>query len=320
MSAANLPVVSVIVPVYNTAPFLHDCLESIKRQSFEQIEVIIINDGSTDESPYICERFASSDPRFRVIHKKNGGLAAARNTGLAVAHGDWIFFVDSDDYISNKCIESLLFCPNNSAADIICGDMTHSMESLESNCIAAVKLLTPSNAIIRTLYQRGLNNSLCAKLIKRSLFKSGLTFTPAIWYEDLDLFYRLYDKAKAVVHYQGAVYFYRDNPGSFINTWSESRLDVLRVTDEIEKYFQNRDPKLVKAAQDRKFSANFNILALIYKNRVSIPEVEQKCIREIKRLRLQTLLNRHVRFKNKAGAIASYGGRPLIRLLSKIVY
>lgn len=319
MNAANRPIVSVIVPVYNTAPYLRECLESICRQSFDQIEAIIIDDGSDDGSQYICDSFASK-PCFKIIHKKNSGLAAARNTGIDAASGQWILFVDSDDIISDNCVKSLLSCAACSNADIICGDMIRSVDPDEirrQKGNATCRLYTPDEAIILTLYQNKLNNSLCAKLIRSELLEPGLRFTDGSWYEDLDFFYKLYDKAESIAHYNSPVYLYRDHAGSFINRWSQSRLDVLRVTDGIEKYFLTRGTELLHAAQDRKFSANFNIFALLCKNRISMPDIENECFDCIKSLRWQTITNRHSRFKNKAGALASYGGKPLIRLLSK---
>ena len=103
--------ISVIVPVYNVAPYLRQCVDSILSQSYTHLEVLLIDDGSTDESGAICDEYAQQDSRVKVIHKPNGGLSSARNVGLSLASGEWISFVDSDDWLDTniyqKCIDEL---------------------------------------------------------------------------------------------------------------------------------------------------------------------------------------------------------------------
>jgi Glycosyltransferases involved in cell wall biogenesis len=103
-----VPKLSIIIPVYNTSAFLPECLESVRAQSFRDFEAILVDDGSTDGSGAICDSFAASDSRFRVIHKHNGGLSAARNSALEVAVGEYVAFVDSDDWLDPLCYETIL--------------------------------------------------------------------------------------------------------------------------------------------------------------------------------------------------------------------
>ena len=112
------PLISIIIPVYNVAPFLSQCIQSVLDQTYTHLEVIIVDDGSTDESPAICDKFAKLDTRIKVIHKKNGGLSDARNAGLDIASGDFIGFVDSDDWIENDMYETLYNLLNKYQADI----------------------------------------------------------------------------------------------------------------------------------------------------------------------------------------------------------
>ena len=102
--------ISIIVPVYNVESYLKECLESIRHQSYTDIEVILVNDGSTDSSKEICERFCQADSRFRLINQENKGLSAARNRGVKESVGEYIMFVDSDDVINTKVLEVLLPC------------------------------------------------------------------------------------------------------------------------------------------------------------------------------------------------------------------
>ena len=120
------PLISIIIPVYNVAPFLSQCIQSVLDQTYTHLEVIIVDDGSTDESPAICDKFAKLDTRIKVIHKKNGGLSDARNAGLDIASGDFIGFVDSDDWIDNDMYETLYNLISQYGADI--SACTHYLE------------------------------------------------------------------------------------------------------------------------------------------------------------------------------------------------
>lgn len=111
--------ISVIVPVYNIADYIGDCIESILAQTYRDLEIILVDDGSTDESGEICERYAKKDERIRVIHKENGGASTARNKGINEATGEYLFFVDGDDLIHPSCIQSLLTVLEETGSDIV---------------------------------------------------------------------------------------------------------------------------------------------------------------------------------------------------------
>ncbi|MDE6946071.1 MAG: glycosyltransferase, partial [Anaeroplasmataceae bacterium] len=103
-------IISVIVPIYNTEPYLNRCIDSIIKQTYRNLEIILVNDGSTDRSGEICDAYEKADNRVKVIHKRNGGLSSARNSGLEILNGKYIGFVDSDDYIAADMYETLLAC------------------------------------------------------------------------------------------------------------------------------------------------------------------------------------------------------------------
>ena len=114
--------ISVVIPVYNKEKYMDDLFQCLLSQTFEEFECILIDDGSTDDSPMICDEYAKKDDRIKVIHKKNGGLSDARNAGLEIASGDYIMFLDSDDYIENNMVESLLKVAIENQSDIVlCG-------------------------------------------------------------------------------------------------------------------------------------------------------------------------------------------------------
>ena len=115
----NNPVVSVIIPVYNVEKYLEECIDSVLAQTYQNIEIILVDDGSTDSSGLICDRYAEKNTNISVIHQKNSGLSAARNSGLNKANGDYIYFLDSDDYISADAIEKLFSIAENDKSDIV---------------------------------------------------------------------------------------------------------------------------------------------------------------------------------------------------------
>ena len=110
--------VSVILPIYNVELYLKECIESVIGQSYKDLEIILVDDGSTDQSPYICDEYAKIDRRIKVIHKKNGGLGYARNSGMKVATGEYVAFVDSDDYVDLDMFESMYNSAKKYDADL----------------------------------------------------------------------------------------------------------------------------------------------------------------------------------------------------------
>ena len=116
------PLVSIIVPIYKVEPYLRRCLDSIVNQTYTNLEIILVDDGSPDGCPQICDEYAAKDKRIVVIHKENGGLSDARNAGLDICKGEYIFFIDSDDWIKTDTIEFLYKITQDKKSDIVIGD------------------------------------------------------------------------------------------------------------------------------------------------------------------------------------------------------
>ncbi len=134
MSNCVNPLISVIIPVYKTEAYLEKCVRSVMMQSYRNLEIILVDDGSPDNCPAICDRIAKEDERIIVIHKENGGLSDARNRGLDICGGDYLYFVDSDDFIRKDAIELLLNAAISKNIDLVCGDYCSVNE--EGECIA----------------------------------------------------------------------------------------------------------------------------------------------------------------------------------------
>lgn len=310
------PLISVIVPVYNVEPYLKDCLDSILSQSYSNLEIILVDDGSTDGSGNICDDYNALHQNMVVIHTPNRGPSAARNMGLDMMRGEFVLFVDSDDILLPGAVQILFSLMKSNKANIAIGAAIRTLDSIDIGLKSEIYRYSAKEAIADSLYQKRLLNSPCAKLYNSRLFDT-LRFTEEILYEDLDLIYRVFAIARCVAYTTSPVYYYRIREGSITMHFSAKRLDVLDVVDRIEQNIAEKFPLLLPAARDRVLSASFNMFWLMAVNDVNIPEAQERCWKNICRLRCGCLKDRNVRLKNKMGALLSYLGRNQFSFICK---
>lgn len=316
----KLPLISVIVPVYNVQEYVEACVDSIICQSYANLEIILVDDGSTDQSGEICEILRLKDPRIKVLHQTNRGPSVARNAGIDIMVGKYVAFVDSDDIIHQNTITLLYRNLVDNSADISAISLISFSDVNKLSTISethpTIKIYEPG--VIATesmLYQEGLiDNSPCGKLFKSSLFEH-CRFPKGLLYEDLATIPYVCLGAKKVVATTMPMYFYRKRESSILGSFTLQRYDVLDVVDDLVRYMQKHYPSLIVAAQSRKFSANMNILYLMLGNGIKNEDVIARCWRNIKELRVLMIFNPRVRIKNKMGALLSYIGLDLLLLL-----
>lgn len=316
------PAISVIIPAYNAQEYLRECLDSVLAQSFSDFEAIVVNDGSTDDTLKIAEEYARKDPRIKIITTLNSGLSCARNNGIANSSGEWISFIDSDDCLKEEALHNLIFAANGTCCKMVVGQwVRQSVERISTtHKTQRTRIISNIEFMSEVLYQTNSNSSVCAKLFHHSLFVTE-KFLPRTWYEDLDIIYRIALIPKHICLIPEIVYFYRDNPRSFVNTFSTSRLDVLAVTERLEQFMRINYPQLLPAAQDRRLSANFNMFALMgLADKGKYQDEMQKCWSLIKRYRMSSLFSRKTRLKNKMGALASLLGQRAFLVFARFVY
>lgn len=319
--------VSIIIPAYNVEKYIRECLDSVVGQDYSDLEIIIVDDGSTDSTAEIASEYAGRDSRITLIRQSNAGVSAARNAALRVAHGEWLSFVDSDDALSSNCISVLTDVAKRSGCRLIYGGWQRLSDNLANRSVTSVSEIEFSvcdrvDVIENVLYQTAdILPTPWGKLYHRSLL-SNLKFDESCIYEDLDLFYRLQPSDDKIAITPTPVYFYRSTPGSLTNRFSSSRLNVLQVTARIEDYMAINHQRLLPAARDRRLSANFNMYCLlaIYDKEGLYSDVANECWHIIRTYRRESLLNPRVRLKNKFGIIASYFGSGILKLLSPLVY
>lgn len=210
----NEQLITVIVPVYNVADYLERCIMSIREQSFKALEIVLVDDGSTDSSGIICDKYAELDERIKVIHKKNGGLSDARNSGLNIATGKWIMFIDSDDYIAKDTIAILYSSAIENDCHIAICNMIRVFEDDTTEPFykpSAKSIVLKDEKRFETLRQP----SVCNKLFKVNLF-DNVRFPKGKYYEDTFVYHVLINQVQNVVltGYDG--YFYLSRRGSIL--------------------------------------------------------------------------------------------------------
>lgn len=240
------PEISVIIPVYKVEKYLECCLESVLNQSFKNFEAILIDDGSPDTCPQICDRYASLDSRFIVVHKKNGGLASARNVGLDVCCGNYICFVDSDDYIELNFLESLyeqIYKGDFDFVSCVANFVDENNGFLKQNGYAAERKIISENIFETYFYTNFIEDATWNKIYRRELF-DDLRFKERIIFEDSEIIVRILKKCKKVLFIRLFLYNYRIREESILNYQKgnidgQSQMFSLKKLDLMHVYYSN---------------------------------------------------------------------------------
>ena len=210
--------ISVIVPVYNVELYLEKCIESICNQTYKNLQIILVDDGSTDSSGNICDLYGKKDNRITVIHKTNGGLSDARNAGLDIADGEYIGFVDSDDYIAPEMFEHLLNLSNRNNGDIVICDKVEFNENETisvNNKLEQINVLDRDVAIAQLASDTTIRSHVWNKLYKHNLF-DGIRFDVGKAYEDVYIMHRLFLKTQKIVITNQVFYYYLQRSNSIL--------------------------------------------------------------------------------------------------------
>lgn len=238
------PLVSVIVPIYNARDYLVECITSIQNQTYDNLEIILVNDGSTDDSLEICTRFAISDSRICVINQNNMGVSSARNRGIEVARGTYIGFVDSDDYLNREMYEKLVevILLNDVEASVL---MEHTIKPFNPQIMNRSKL--DSCEALKELFLLRLPTSLWAYLYNREVIKNLRLDTNIHFFEDFEFNYRVLKTIKGVALCFNNMYYYRTHD---LSTNSQAlnpkRMTCLEIYELHKKEIQQSECDLIK--------------------------------------------------------------------------
>lgn len=233
--------VSIIVPVYNVEAYIDECVESLTKQTYTYIEIILVDDGSTDDSPSHCDKWEKNDKRVSVIHKKNEGLSDARNTGIDASTGEFIMFVDSDDFIGETMVEELLDLQQQTSAEISCGGIYKFLRGnsypIYNEIIQKETIVFAGYEQLKNLLNSHIDCSACGKIYKRSTIGT-LRFIKGRYNEDVIFLFSLYASRPKVAYTCRRFYYYRDTVGSVTNQLSKKTMDALVNMQEMKHMVQ----------------------------------------------------------------------------------
>lgn len=233
---------SVIIPVYNVEKYLSRCIQSVLEQTYADMEIILVDDGSPDRCPVICDEFAEKDTRIKVIHKENGGLSSARNAGLEICKGDYIFFIDSDDWLADEnVISDFIRKAEGEHSDFVYSLMNKVDDKKRSELKANERFLEDDLFFLSNPYLF----SACNKLYAHTLLQH-LQFVPGRINEDVDVIPLVFCHAKKVSRLGRATYNYYSNPESITRTqFSEKRFDMFKSVKHVYENFNGNKKQCV---------------------------------------------------------------------------
>ena len=233
--------ISVIVPVYNVEKYLEECLESIKRQTYTDIEVILVNDGSIDRSKEICERYCEKDSRFKLVNQENKGLSGARNRGMLESKGEFISFVDSDDVLKEDMLEQLMKQMTSEDIDIVECWYTNEKQELELSTAKNVKTIFQGDskeALVSLCKDNIVRLNAVAKLFRRQVIVN-FPFLEGLFYEDVYGGIGILKHIRKMVKINYIGYYYRVRQGSIMNReFNIKNLDLFTICDKLEQLYQ----------------------------------------------------------------------------------
>lgn len=235
------PLLSIIIPIYKVEDYLERCLDSVLAQTYENFQLILVDDGSPDGCGAICDRYAQKDPRIQVVHKENGGVSSARNAGLAQVKGEWIGWVDPDDWIDPDMYSYLMDAALTGQADVVmCGRVEEYGDHTKERSWEKVRVLNREEAMHHLLLNDDMQNLLWDKVWKRSVFE-GMQFWQRRTYEDIAMMHRLFERIQCLVWLPEAKYHYFQRPtsivsdtslGNKINHYAAARLRLENMWDQ----------------------------------------------------------------------------------------
>lgn len=269
----NHILISVIIPVYNSEKYLERCLQSVLRQTHSNIEIILVDDGSTDGSGEICDIFCQKDDRIKVVHKKNGGQAQARNRGLDLAQGEYIGFMDNDDIIDSRMYEILLEnALHNEALISGCATMTVYQNGEQENRFDKLEsgIKSAKDLILNVLHQNQFSWGTVWNKIFHKTLKEDLYFQEGKELEDYGVILRLFDKVDKIYFEQNPMYYwYQYSSSQSKRGFHENKLTCLETIGSLRQYFNKTigsDREILQAVDHFEFLIRYGIINEMWKS------------------------------------------------------
>lgn len=245
--------ISIVVPIYNVEKYLQQCIKSLVSQTYRNLEIILVDDGSPDHCPEMCDEWEKKDMRIRAFHKKNGGLSDARNYGVKQARSEYVVFVDSDDYVTEDCISYLVHLKQKYHTDISIGGTVAVYDDVPPKRFRKKEremYLSAEEAIREMFYNPAMGICAPNKLYPKALLDKW-KFPYGKFYEDLATTYKILSSCNTVVYGTRQTYFYRQRTGSIIHSHLDDKhlSDTLSILEEMIAFTNCRRSNLEKAAE-----------------------------------------------------------------------
>lgn len=291
--------ISIVVPIFNMEKYLEKCVNSIINQTYSNLEIILVNDGSTDRSGAICDNYKKIDKRVKVIHKDNGGLSDARNAGIKIAKGKYIGFVDSDDWLELDMYENMYNEMCLSDADVvICGRI---IEYANGNCVKWYNKKRLEMDNIDALISL---NSFCSfdmaawdKLYKTNLFKDIL-YPYGKKCEDCYTTYKIFDKCKKIVYLPKCYYHYYQREGS-ISNGKTVNMDFIFASLEQMDYIEKTHPEILVVAKSNYAFSNNALYHFMLENNIRDNDKMSKMLKEARKYKKDVYKNKYITNRKK---------------------
>lgn len=313
------PLVSVIIPVYNVSAYLRCCLDSVISQTYENLEIILVDDGSTDDSGEICEEYAKKDARINVIHKENGGLSDARNVALNVITGDYITYIDSDDYVTKDYVEYLLNLIKDTDAEVSACQLKKIYAELDEldKKSEYVEILDNISAMEYFLYQKKFTASAPCKMYKSEIFNK-LRYPVGYYYEDMAIICDILDSISRIVISNQQKYFYIQRGNSIMGErFNPKKMDRIKIAEDIKVSVSKKYPELKKATEVRCFLATIQTF-----REVPMKDEYRQYINiiwdEITKYRGAVIKNNKAKIEHRIIAMSTYCGKRCLKMLGNI--
>lgn len=259
--------ISVIVPIYNVEKYLTKCIESIINQTYKNLEIILVDDGSPDNCPTICDEYAKKDSRIKVIHKKNGGLSDARNAGLDIATGEYVMFIDSDDFIDIDMMKSMMNNMIDNNVDLVVCNIKYIYDNGEKVKYNQEDKILDKHEAMKEYIKDGIVQAIaCNKLYKKKLI-SDLRYKVGKINEDEFFTYKIVDRTDRIYYNSKPFYKYLQRNTSIMGTYSIKRLDAVEASYERLNFIKERYPELYVEEKKNFLNLCISNYEMILKNR-----------------------------------------------------
>ncbi|MBZ2079324.1 glycosyltransferase [Streptococcus parasanguinis] len=297
--------VSIVVPVYNVEDYLKYCVDSLINQSYKNIEIILVDDGSTDDSGRICDEYAQEDDRVRVLHIENGGLSNARNTGVNVASAEWVIFIDSDDYYDRRTVEYLVQLQKKYAVDLVATSVIEVRDFQSDDFIGSLTdidslKLDRYTALKEMFYGNIVGTHPGGKLYKKEILMK-FPFPKGMIYEDLAVSFEHIGACNEIAVGYINLYKYYRRPGSIVNSsYSDKFLDFYKAIELNREYVERdypNDQEMKKALTVRYVFKGLHVVHALLGSQMY--EQVNKIRKEYRRYWKDILINSHITRKNK---------------------